>query len=193
MTTRDEIKQATRHKLIAAAKQEFITAGLFDASTLAVARRAGVAHGTVFFHFPNKETLLVEVLDQELLRLTDELRLSLADSDDLAALLNRYLDFLARQEDFFAALAQEMPRYPPPLRRSIMGREAGVRMYFYQAIENAIARGTCKPVDITTLLNFLFGTLNYYLSLRSSFAGEGSVIAEKRQVIADTFLQLISK
>ncbi|MFZ6026277.1 MAG: TetR family transcriptional regulator [Chloroflexota bacterium] len=51
MTTRDEIKQATRLKLLAAAKQEFIAAGLFDASTLAIAQRAGVAHGTVFFHF----------------------------------------------------------------------------------------------------------------------------------------------
>jgi AcrR family transcriptional regulator len=192
MTTREAIKQETRRKLLAAAKQEFIAAGLFDVSTLAIAQRAGVAHGTVFFHFQNKETLLIEVLDQELLRLTDELRLLLSGPSDLAALLNRYLDFLQREEDFFATLAQEMPRYPPPLRRTVLGREAAVRMYFYQAIENAIASGTCKPVEITTLLNFLFGTLNYYLSLRSSFAGEGSVIAEKRQTIVGTFIQLIS-
>src|SRR5512145_334601 len=127
MTSRDEAKQATRQKLLAAAKQEFIAAGLFDAATLAIAKGAGVAHGTVFFHFQNKENLLVEVLDQELLRLTDELRLQLADSNNLPALLDCYLDFLAREEDFFAVLAREMPRYPPPLRRSIMGREAGVR------------------------------------------------------------------
>ncbi|MFZ6026276.1 MAG: hypothetical protein ACOYYS_01055 [Chloroflexota bacterium] len=136
--------------------------------------------------------MLVEVLDRELLRLTDELRLQLAASSDLPALLDCYLDFLTREEDFFAVLAQEMPRYPPPLRRSVMGREAGVRAYFYRAIESAVAGGTCKPVDITMLLNFLFGTLAYLLSLRQPFAGDGSVIDAKRQALADTFLQLIS-
>jgi len=193
MPTREEIKRATHRRILAAAKQEFIAAGFFDASTLAIAQRAGVAHGTVFFHFESKENLLIEVLDQELLRLTDELRLRLAGPEDLPVLLNQYLDFLVSEEDFFAVLAQETPRYPPTLRRTVLGREAAVRFYFYRAFENAIADGTCKPVDITAALNFLFGTLNYYLSLRQSFSEDGQVINEKRQVISETFLQLISR
>jgi AcrR family transcriptional regulator len=192
MTTRTEAKKETRRRLLAAAKQEFIRGGFFTISTVDIARNAGVAHGTVFFHFQNKENLLVEVLDQELLRITEELKQQLNGLTGVEALLNRYLDFLTQEEDFFAILARETPLYDGSLRRTILSREAAVRMYFYQAIETAIEQGLCKLVEITTLLNFLFGTLNYYLSLRDSFSEAGSVIAEKREIITETFLQLIS-
>jgi AcrR family transcriptional regulator len=192
MTTRAEAKKETRRRLLAAAKQEFVRNGFFAISTVDIARNAGVAHGTVFFHFQNKETLLVEVLDQELMRITDELRQHLDGLPDIEALLGHYLDFLAQEEDFFAILACETPLYEAPLRRTILSREAAVRMYFYQALETAIEQGRCKPVEITTLLNFLFGTLNYYLSLRDSFSEGQSVIAQKRETITETFLQLIS-
>jgi AcrR family transcriptional regulator len=192
MTTRAEAKKETRRRLLVAAKQEFIRTGFFTISTVDIARNAGVAHGTVFFHFQNKETLLVEVLDQELMRITDELRQHLDGLSGIEALLDHYLDFLAQEEDFFAILARETPLYEAPLRRTILSREAAVRMYFYRALETAIEQGRCKPVEITTLLNFLFGTLNYYLSLRDSFSEGQSVIAQKREIIRDTFLQLIS-
>lgn len=192
MTTRAEAKKETRRRLLAAAKQEFIRSGFFAISTVDIAQKAGVAHGTVFFHFQNKENLLVEVLDQELLRLTDELREQLAGLSGVKALLHHYLDFLTQEEDFFAILARETPLYEPPLRRTILSREAAVRMYFYRALETAIGQDQCNPVEITTLLNFLFGTLNYYLSLRDSFSEGQSVIAEKRTTITETFLQLIS-
>jgi AcrR family transcriptional regulator len=193
MITRAEAKQATRQRLLATAKQEFIRTGYLNISTVDIARNAGVAHGTVFFHFQSKENLLVEVLDQELLHLTDELRRQLGELHGVESLLDHYLDFLEQEESFFAILARETPLYEASLRRTILGREAAVRMYFYNALEAAIEQGHYKSVDITTLLNFLFGTLNYYLSLRESFTDHNSVIAEKRQAITETFFQLITK
>jgi AcrR family transcriptional regulator len=193
MKTRGKAKQETRLKLLAAAKDELIKNGLLSISTVDVAKRAGVAHGTVFFHFQNKENLLVEVLDRELLEITSELYALLQASHDFESLLNTYLDFLEREETFFAILARETPLYAPELRRTILGREAAIRHYFYQALEKAIAQGQCKPVYITTTLNFLFGTLNYYLCLREAFAPQGSVIAAKRQTLLKTFMQYLSK
>lgn len=192
MKKREKSKQETRIKLLMAAKEEFSTNGLIKFSTVDVAKQAGVAHGTLFFHFQNKETLLVEVLDQQLLEITGELHNLLVASNNIESLLNIYMDFLQREEAFFAILARETPLYAPEMRRIILGREAAIRHYFYQAIEKAISLGQIKQVDITTTLNFLFGTLNYYLCLRESFITRVGVIRDKRQVIIDTFMKYLS-
>lgn len=192
MNKREQAKKETREKLLTAAKEEFVKNGLLNISTVDIARRAGVAHGTVFFHFQNKENLLLEVLDRELLKLTDELYLQLHGPHTFADLLNTYLDFLEREETFFAIIARETPFYSPELRRMILGREAAIRHYFYQALQQAIERQQYKNVDITATLNFLFGALNYYLCLRESFASDSSVIKEKRQTIVDTLIQLLT-
>jgi len=192
MNQREKAKKETREKLLTAAKEEFVKNGLLNISTVDIAQGAGVAHGTVFFHFQNKENLLVEVFDRELLKLTDELYLQLHGSHSFTDLLNTYLDFLEREETFFAIIARETPFYSPELRRMILGREAAIRHYFYQALQQAIERQQVKNVDITTTLNFLFGALNYYLCLRESFTSDNSVIKEKRQTIVDTLIQLLT-
>jgi AcrR family transcriptional regulator len=193
MNKREQAKKETREKLLAAAKEEFVKNGLLNISTVDIAQRAGVAHGTVFFHFQNKENLLVRVLDRELLKITDELHLHLHGSHAFVDLLNTYLDFLEREETFFAIIARETPFYSPELRRMILGREAAIRHYFYQALQQAIEQQQYKNVDITAVLNFLFGALNYHLCLREAFAADGSVIKEKRQTIVETFIQLLNK
>jgi AcrR family transcriptional regulator len=193
MNQREKAKKETRENLLVAAKDEFVKNGLLNISTVDIAKKAGVAHGTVFFHFQNKENLLVEVFDRELLKITDDLYTLLHGSNDFEDLLNTYLDFLEREETFFAIIARETPLYAPELRRTILGREAAIRHYFYGALEKGIKQGQYKAVDITAALNFLFGTLNYYLCLRESFVTEGSVVGEKRQIIIDTFIQLLSK
>ena len=192
MKARAKAKQETRQRLLETAKQEFIKKGLLKLSTVDVAKKAGVAHGTVFFHFQNKENLIVQVLDTELLSITAELNVLLYGPYDMETLLNRYLDFLEKEEEFFAVIARETPFYPPKLRRIILGREAAIRAYFYQTLQDEIAQGKCKEVDITTTLSFLFATLNYYLGLRDAFATGQSVISDKRRVIVSTFIQLLS-
>jgi AcrR family transcriptional regulator len=193
MNQREKAKKETREKLLVAAKDEFIKRGLLNISTVDIAKQAGVAHGTVFFHFQNKEILLVEVFDRELLKITDELYTLLHGSNEFEDLLHTYLGFLEREETFFAIIARETPLYAPELRRTILGREAAIRHYFYEALEKGTKQGQYKAVDISAALNFLFGTLNYYLCLRESFVTEGSVIRAKRQTIIDTFIQLLSK
>jgi AcrR family transcriptional regulator len=63
---RAQQKQRTRAALLAAAREAFAARG-FDAATIRdIARRAGVATGTVFVHFPDKQALLAEVLHETL-------------------------------------------------------------------------------------------------------------------------------
>jgi AcrR family transcriptional regulator len=69
-----------RARVLAAAEAVFAEEGT-SASTEEVARRAGVGIGTVFRHFPTKESLLEAVLVGLLQRLSEEAE-ALAASDD---------------------------------------------------------------------------------------------------------------
>ena len=54
--------ERTRARVLAAAEAEFGEQGFHKASVADIARRAGVAHGTVYLYFPSKEALFAELV-----------------------------------------------------------------------------------------------------------------------------------
>jgi AcrR family transcriptional regulator len=74
-----------RARILAAAEDVFAERGA-SASTEEVARRAGVAIGTVFRHFPTKDDLLRAIMKDLLERLTAQVNQLAADGDPAAAL-----------------------------------------------------------------------------------------------------------
>jgi AcrR family transcriptional regulator len=84
-----------RALLLAAAEDEFSEHGL-SASVADIARRAGVAKGTVFRHFPTKEDLIVSIVCGHMAVLTEAAR-RLADSPDTGAALLEFLTIAADQ------------------------------------------------------------------------------------------------
>lgn len=72
MATRVEQREETRAQLLRAARAAF-TEGGFEGTTIrAIARRAGVASGTVFVHFPDKHALLAAVFQEGLGAVLDD-------------------------------------------------------------------------------------------------------------------------
>jgi AcrR family transcriptional regulator len=67
---REQPKADTRARIVAAAVRLYLTEGLAGASTLAIARAADVAPGTVRNHFPDRDELSAAVLDQVLIELS---------------------------------------------------------------------------------------------------------------------------
>ena len=95
-------------KLVAAAREAFAADGT-SASLEEIARRAGVGIGTLYRHFPNRQTLLEAVYVDEL----EALCRSAADLADLppwealVAWLHRFVAYMATKQ----ALAQELLNY----------------------------------------------------------------------------------
>jgi AcrR family transcriptional regulator len=77
--------QRNRAKILAAAEDVFVELGA-DASTEEVARRAGVAIGTVFRHFPTKGDLLAAIMKQLAERVAAEAEKLVAEGDPATAL-----------------------------------------------------------------------------------------------------------
>ncbi|MBN1366076.1 MAG: TetR/AcrR family transcriptional regulator [Syntrophaceae bacterium] len=192
MGKREQAKQRTRKVIIDAAKELFIWNGFLNTSTKEIADKAGIAHGTLFFHFPKKESLILEIFDREGMYITDQLHQVLHDTYGVEELLHRYLLFLEEEEDFFAIIAREFPYYPEKLKQRLLFREIGIRSYFLTALNIGKAEGRYRNLDVTAALTFLFGTINYLLSHREQLAGKQSIIALKKELIINTFLRIIN-
>ncbi|MCK5051367.1 MAG: TetR/AcrR family transcriptional regulator [Candidatus Cloacimonetes bacterium] len=191
MNKRQVQKQFTHEKIIAAAKQIFIEKGIINTATAQIAEAAGVAHGTLFLHFPNKDSLVIELLDVELAKFSDSIKKLIVETSDIVTILEQYLNLIQAEEGFFSSLARELPDYKAELRRKILFRESLLREHFYRVIEKGIEQNIYAKVDITSALTFLFGTINYYLSLKTSFVQEGSVIEKFKPSIIKTMRDLL--
>ena len=191
MNKRQMQKQKTREHILKIAKQEFIKKGFLNTTTTEIAQQAEIAHGTLFLHFKNKDNLIVEILDQELDGISSSIQDLVAQSADLEQMLIRYLNMLQKDEELFAVLARELPFYPPELRRKILFRDSIIRSHFHKVIESGSKNGDYRDLDVATAVTFLFGTINYYLSLRSIYVSEGSVIAKFKTKIVNTFKALL--
>ena len=99
MTTTDRPIRAdaarNRASLLAAAEDEFAERGP-SASVADIARRAGVAKGTVFRHFPTKEDLIASIVSGHIAMLAEAAR-QLADTPDAGAALLEFLTIAADQ------------------------------------------------------------------------------------------------
>ncbi|MEA2097224.1 MAG: TetR/AcrR family transcriptional regulator [Candidatus Cloacimonadota bacterium] len=193
MNKRQIQKQFTREKIINAAKQIFIKRGIINTATSQIAEAAGIAHGTLFLHFPNKDSLVIELLDIELSKFSDNIKQLIVETTDVNTMLEQYLNLIQEEEGFFSSLARELPSYKDELRRKILFRESLIREHFHQAIKKGIEQNAYAQVDIPGTLTFLFGTINYYLSLKTSFVQDGGVIEKFHDQIINTFMKILKK
>ncbi len=84
--------------MYAAAVAEFKRVGMAAADVSVIAKEAGVARGTFYFHFPAKEHILAELERHEEARLAAQLEKFLARPHDLAGALTETVRLMAQME-----------------------------------------------------------------------------------------------
>lgn len=112
--TRDEKKETTRRRIVAAALALFEAKGFEHTTTKAIAQRAKIAEGTVFNYFPTKDDIALYFFELEVdhaiavVRQDTKLR-GAALEEKLFALIQQQLEYLAPYERFIgAALVQAL-------------------------------------------------------------------------------------
>src|SRR6058998_3098014 len=101
-------KEQIRKRIIAAALSLFQTKGFDATTTKAIARKAGIAEGTVFNYFKTKEDIALHFfeleVDQAIAAVRDNPRLRKAPLEEkLFTLVHCQLEFLAPYERFIGA------------------------------------------------------------------------------------------
>lgn len=135
-----------RQLILDAATHVFAERGFFAAQVADIARRAGIASGTVYLYFKSKDDLLISLFDrtmQEAIRDGREALESVADpTDRLRRIAHMHLERLGRDRDLAIVFQVE-------LRQStkFMARLSATRLRSYLGIiRDTIAEGQAQGV-----------------------------------------------
>ena len=135
-------KQASRERILEAARREFRTRGFDEVSIDTLMRRAGLTRGAFYAHFDSKEALILEVLDIEaglVLQLHDA-----AEAGDQvagASAVRTYLDPTERRD---VATNCPLVCHPVDAIRGDAGRRAG-----YTDRVNALVDALAEAGDLS--------------------------------------------
>lgn len=108
-TTRDEQREQTKQRIVAAAVGAFAERGFDGTSTRAIADRAGVTQGLVTYHFESKDELWRAAVDSIIAELdaalptrdTDAARGPRGDRRGARLAIRAYVSFAARHPELF--------------------------------------------------------------------------------------------
>jgi AcrR family transcriptional regulator len=141
-----EAKAAARREAILAAALDEFSAGGFAATRLDdVAARAGVAKGTIYLYFADKEALFQELVRFQLYPMLDTFEMALKSDLPLRVLIDQAVEVMARQvfgtrrRLVIQLIISEGPRFPALAEfyyREVISRMLGaVRARLVRAIE----------------------------------------------------------
>ena len=102
-----------RSRILDAAEKVFARRGFFHARVSEIAREAGVADGTIYFYFKNKDDLLISLFESRMERVTAELSAALervgpAPADRLRAFFTIYAELVVAHPELAEVLTVEL-------------------------------------------------------------------------------------
>jgi AcrR family transcriptional regulator len=152
---------AARERIVDAALDQLAEGGYASASVAAVARRAGVATGTVYRHFPSKQDLFAEVFRRASQREVDALRSATARGESAATRLAAWVEAFVRR-----ALAEPVRAYAliaEPVDPAIEAERLTFRRayadLFAAALRDAVDSGELPPLDADLTAAAIVGAL----------------------------------
>ena len=174
--TRQHAKQLTRGKLLDIAEKTMIETD-FKASTLSIAKRASVAHGTIFFHFKNRDELILSVVRRLVMTVTEKLYAAYVDSTSLEEFLNEHLHTIGTHWRFMKALFSGFSGFNEDVKLEVIALLAVANYYLVESFNRWADMGLIR----TTAWQ---GTITY-LSLFGDYMFEKNNLAENfiKQII----------
>lgn len=142
-----------RTKILKTAARLFAEKGFSETSAAEVAAVAGVAQGTIFYHFKTKDGILLAVYqnlsDNYTAGLADALQEGTTGRDGLEAAIRFHLRFARDESTAFMVALRDLPSqisdHRNPAREEIRRRIANILALFQQGIERGCLDGSLKP------------------------------------------------
>ena len=105
-------RETKRERILDAAVLEIARSGYSQTTVSAIARRAGVADGTIYLYFKNKEDILISIFDRAMQRFIGEGRDRLEQTSDaeakLRGLVELHLSIMGRDRDLAVIFQVEL-------------------------------------------------------------------------------------
>lgn len=155
-------KAATRERIVAAALDQVAEGGYSSAAVQVVARRAGVAVGTVYRHFPSKADLFAEVFRRASQRELDVVtEVAAPDGRDAAERIAAAVEAFCRRALAGPVLAYAQIAEPvdPAVESERLRLRRGYRDAFAAVLRDGVDAGELRPHDAETVAAALVGAL----------------------------------
>jgi AcrR family transcriptional regulator len=188
---REEGKRQTRRRILDAALRVFGREGILAAPTSAVAREAGVAHGSVFAHFGSQEGLIVAAIEDFGEAMSRRLHALAESGGGTREALASHLRGMREREDFYARLVVEAPLLPVRARQSLVLIHSAMAIHLASAVQSDVLAGRVKEMPLHLLYNTWIGLVHHYLANRELFAPGASVLKRRGGELLDHFMSLI--
>ena len=197
MGVRDDQKQATREKVLLAARDLFNDIGYEETTIRAIAERAGVSVGSVFTTFASKAEVLSHVMTQRLGELYTEfdrvapfLRGSTADR--LSSIFAIHYEFETRRVKLFLAhiAASFNPSNEPDV--TPFGRNPRLSQMLFDVLQDGIDRGEVRAdLNLDDVVDVLKAT--YAWNYRQAAAAGGVGDAEAMTAAMERQIAMIAR
>jgi AcrR family transcriptional regulator len=151
----------TRARIVRAALELVAQGGYREAQVAAVAKRAEVATGTVYRHFPSKADLLTEVFRVASQHEVDAVAHAAEEAADAPARLSAAVETFARRALRGRRLAWALLAEPvdPAVEAERLQFRRAYAQVFERAIEDGVAAGELPPQDAAFSATALVGAI----------------------------------
>lgn len=184
MSTRRQQKEATRQKVLAAARAQFDSVGYEAATVREIARIAGVSVGSVFTTFRSKAEILSQVMEERLSDFYAELdhmapRRRGSTADRLRSLFAIHYGFEATSPRLFLAHIQAAFDWTSPPGARPYGAHPRIRAVIADCLREGAARGDVDPaVDIEQAVELLLAAYAWTYRLAAAEAAEPEQLSD---------------
>jgi AcrR family transcriptional regulator len=191
---RQSQKEATRNRVILAARELFDLQGYQGTTIREIARQAGVSVGSVFTTFASKGEILGQVMQERLEGLYEELdrvmpHLRGSTADRLCTMFSIHFAFEAQRTRLFLAHIAAAYDWTMPPSAKPMGRNTRLQEIIGECLAKGVVEGDVDPtIDRQEIIDLLMGAYAWVYRLA---AGDGADAATMTAVM-DRHIALIA-
>jgi AcrR family transcriptional regulator len=191
---RQSQKEATRNRVIHAARELFDLQGYQGTTIREIARQAGVSVGSVFTTFASKGEILGQVMQERLEGLYEELdrvmpHLRGSTADRLCTMFSIHFAFEAQRTRLFLAHIAAAYDWTMPSSAKPMGKNTRLQEIIRDCLAKGVVEGDVDPaIDCQEIVDLLMGAYAWVYRLA---AGDGADAATMTAVM-DRHVALIA-
>ncbi|HJK96848.1 MAG TPA: helix-turn-helix domain-containing protein, partial [Polyangiaceae bacterium LLY-WYZ-14_1] len=161
----EEARERRREDLLDAAFEVFARQGFHGTRVADIIAHAGVARGTFYLYFDNKNAIFLELVDRLLRRLRSRV-IGVDIEDDappvevqLHATVGRIVEALESQRPLATILFREAVGLDDQVDRRLQGFYGGLAVFIEESLDNGKALGIVRPdLDYTVVAACILGT-----------------------------------
>src|SRR5512134_154744 len=185
---------AKREKILRAAIRIFSQKGYFNSKISEIARLAGVADGTIYLYFKNKDDLLISLFEEKMGEVVTDIRARVADGSGalsrLQIFIRNHMDLLTREAGLIEVIQVELRQSNKFMKEYLPVKFLEYLDVISGILEDGMREGTFRPdLNATLARRAIFGALDeislaYVLSPKRKY-DPGTAATEVYRIFAE--------